>query len=187
MLSLYIGSTRLSPPRETSEIRKSRLRHFKKFAHARTSAEPWLGSRTLCFIYVLLSHCASNPNACARTVAALQKRQYTHSSTHYAPNYAYANSFLLCLKLCQHNVREPNRDTAPLFICTATTIAHRSVHTRMMVALVCILVDQAAILSRTIEFHRKTGVFTSLFTKVQWIFKSSVCIYTYTSMLCIHT
>ena len=28
-------------------------------------------------------------------------------STHYARNYAYANSFPLCLKLCQHIVREP--------------------------------------------------------------------------------
>ena len=28
-------------------------------------------------------------------------------TTHYARNYAYANSFPLCLKLCQHIVREP--------------------------------------------------------------------------------
>ena len=35
-------------------------------------------------------------------------------TTHYARNYAYANSFLLCLKLCQHIVHEPSEKSVAI-------------------------------------------------------------------------
>ena len=38
-------------------------------------------------------------------------------STHYARNYAYANSFPSCLKLCQHIVREPSYSTCLVGVC----------------------------------------------------------------------
>ena len=43
-------------------------------------------------------------------------------STRYVRNYAYANSFPLCLKLCQHIVREPN--AAPEALYSHSSPAH---------------------------------------------------------------
>ena len=48
-------------------------------------------------------------------------------SIHYARNYAYANSFPLCLKLCQHIVREPTPSLGPYAHVHAHVMASFSV------------------------------------------------------------
>ena len=49
----------------------------------------------------------AHPNACANG----GRTPYIGAVA--TPNCAYANSFLLCLKLCQHNVREPRAGASP--------------------------------------------------------------------------